>query len=306
MRGVKALSLGLIAGCKHGLLNLSPTLVSATGEMHFSDSMPFEHLPLKRGEIRLITLQPIGDSGEGTLPIRCGIEHIELPRTASLADSNLKGNDFVWPEVNYSLNTSRIFKDPSPRSKLFSDMFYSTSPKVEAENPSETESAQKDYISDEMKQPWRQEWGDYVALSYCWGPPAPTKQIFLEAERLDVTPNFSDALLHLRCTERIRQGFKIWIDAICINQSGDAEKEHQIPLMRQIYATSWQVLTWVGTSQDDNNLAITTLRYLASRMTLPAPLTGLHEERVPKNPVPMAEMWTIYKIPFHKTVHRAL
>lgn len=111
--------------------------------------MPFEYQPLERGEIRLITLQPIGDQVDATVPVHCKIEHIKLPVSATILDSPFKGVDYVWPEVNHPVNTGRIFKDPSTRSISFSNMFYSTSPRVEADQPGKTESAQKDYIKDE-------------------------------------------------------------------------------------------------------------------------------------------------------------
>jgi Heterokaryon incompatibility protein (HET) len=38
----------------------------------------------------------------------------------------------------------------------------------------------------------------------------------------------------------------IWIDAACINQKDDGEKNHQLPLMGEIYSGAAQVMVWLG------------------------------------------------------------
>src|SRR6266576_3670265 len=62
----------------------------------------------------------------------------------------------------------------------------------------------------------------YEALSYVWGNPNKTVPIFISGHRFYITENLHAALWHLRdCSiERI-----IWVDAICINQADDKEKE---------------------------------------------------------------------------------
>jgi hypothetical protein len=41
-----------------------------------------------------------------------------------------------------------------------------------------------------------------------------------------------------------------WIDAICINQADNAERGHQVELMRQIYKAPANVLAWLGTPDE--------------------------------------------------------
>lgn len=43
----------------------------------------------------------------------------------------------------------------------------------------------------------------------------------------------------------------MWIDALCINQQDKAEKNHQVPLMRQIYKSAERVFSWLGCSDTD-------------------------------------------------------
>ena len=86
----------------------------------------------------------------------------------------------------------------------------------------------------------------FSALSYVWGTSVSTataKTILCGQISLPVTDNCYSALVHLR---RKFGKLTIWIDAICINQSDDAEKAHQISLMKDIYPAAEQVYVWLG------------------------------------------------------------
>ena len=86
----------------------------------------------------------------------------------------------------------------------------------------------------------------FSALSYVWGtsvPAATAKTILCGQISLPVTDNCYSALVHLR---RKFGKLALWIDAICINQSDDAEKAHQISLMKDIYPAAEQVYVWLG------------------------------------------------------------
>jgi hypothetical protein len=78
----------------------------------------------------------------------------------------------------------------------------------------------------------------FEALSYCWGSDDRTHHVFVadvdkkEGQELKVTPNLYAALVRFRDHDIARV---IWIDAICIDQTNDKEKENQIPLMAMIY-----------------------------------------------------------------------
>ncbi|KAF9869712.1 hypothetical protein CkaCkLH20_12755 [Colletotrichum karsti] len=58
------------------------------------------------------------------------------------------------------------------------------------------------------------------------------------------------ALLHLRHGSQSR---RIWADAICIDQdgtNGNAEKNHQVQMMGEIYSTAEQTIVWLGDDAD--------------------------------------------------------
>lgn len=93
----------------------------------------------------------------------------------------------------------------------------------------------------------------YEALSYVWGDENITLPIYMGQHRLDVTENLHAALTYLRDRSLDRV---IWVDAICINQENDEEKEIQIQLMASIYSGAYNVVVWLGQEADDSSQAL--------------------------------------------------
>jgi hypothetical protein len=83
----------------------------------------------------------------------------------------------------------------------------------------------------------------YDALSYVWGPTRNPKRVFLNSQEDLVTQNLSKALKELRYTE---SGRKLWVDALCINQSDHSERNVQVPLMSSVYKNATKVIAWLG------------------------------------------------------------
>lgn len=68
--------------------------------------------------------------------------------------------------------------------------------------------------------------GQYEALSYEWGPPiSEMETISIEEKFFAVRPNLYLALEHLRLQSDIRV---LWIDALCIDQADEKERNHQV------------------------------------------------------------------------------
>jgi hypothetical protein len=65
----------------------------------------------------------------------------------------------------------------------------------------------------------RFDWGDFVALSYVWGPPEPTREILLNGRCIAIRENLEAALRAMVGLEEARQSLKVWADALCINQN---------------------------------------------------------------------------------------
>ncbi|KAI0548000.1 HET-domain-containing protein [Xylaria curta] len=96
----------------------------------------------------------------------------------------------------------------------------------------------------------------YEALSYVWGERQQQQQqyIFLDdkTQRFPVTQNLYELLRSLRRPQAFR---KLWVDAICINQSDHEEKKIQLSLLRRIYQQAEKVIAYLPLSlQDQKNV----------------------------------------------------
>jgi hypothetical protein len=89
----------------------------------------------------------------------------------------------------------------------------------------------------------------YTCLSYVWGDENPGQWIFIDGKRLWIRQNLSNFLLAAReVPELARQWF--WIDAITIDQTNIAEREHQVQQMARIYSKANDVVAWLGKDED--------------------------------------------------------
>ncbi|PMD61064.1 HET-domain-containing protein, partial [Hyaloscypha bicolor E] len=110
---------------------------------------------------------------------------------------------------------------------------------------------------------------EFAALSYVWGDPKVTKDIILNNEIFPVTTNLAAALKHVKAhwcnafPDRNPGLFRIWADAICINQKDPEERSSQVNLMRDIYAKAELVLSWLGHRIDEIDVALKALKTIA-------------------------------------------
>jgi hypothetical protein len=112
--------------------------------------------------------------------------------------------------------------------------------------------------------------GDYEALSYVWGKPVFSKSM-LEEETgtyLAMTENLHCALrtilaLRTLANSHAPTAWRIWVDALCIDQSNLDERNHQVKSMAGIYSYAKRVLVWLG--QEDCGAAFQIFEELESR-----------------------------------------
>lgn len=84
----------------------------------------------------------------------------------------------------------------------------------------------------------------FTALSYVWGDPSMRQDILVNKEVVSVTRSLESSLRWARYhwqkkyPERGAHEFRLWADAVCINQADVDEKNHQVPLMDKIYSTA--------------------------------------------------------------------
>lgn len=82
----------------------------------------------------------------------------------------------------------------------------------------------------------------YDAISYVWGSNEKTEGILCNSTTTMITTNLSKALKSARHKLEPRI---LWADSLCINQTNDEEKGHQVALMGQIYSQASRVLVHI-------------------------------------------------------------
>ena len=123
----------------------------------------------------------------------------------------------------------------------------------------------------------------YEALSYTWGDPKSTKPVMCSGKNIDVTTNLHSALHHLRYPDRQRI---LWVDALCIDQNDDKDKETQVQRMGQIYSRARRVLIWLGEDVQDTRGAIGSIKQLDFHFK------ALYRKRHITNLLPAFGTWT--------------
>ena len=111
---------------------------------------------------------------------------------------------------------------------------------------------------------WRYSWGDYVALSYTWGDASDTRNIVVNGHQVAVGANLESALRVLRHKQPIKSGYKIWVDALCINQKDTTERGREVRRMRKIYSQARDVVMWLGNEARGSDSAMDLIRTLSS------------------------------------------
>lgn len=106
-------------------------------------------------------------------------------------------------------------------------------------------------------------WGDYAALSYVWGDPKETSRIFINGRETEITKNLEVVLQELSGDPAFVYGYKLWVDAICINQHDLDERGRQVRKMQKIYSNAWSVQAWLGEEKNGSSSAITLVRNLS-------------------------------------------
>ncbi|KAK5714901.1 hypothetical protein LTR15_010317 [Elasticomyces elasticus] len=116
----------------------------------------------------------------------------------------------------------------------------------------------------------------YIALSYTWEMPFGNpsldidysdtlkngRTILCNGKELAVTRNLYEALEVLRVSKEYGQK-QFWVDAICIDQSNEGEKDLQVKFMAKIYQRA-QVLVWLGGMDDHASSAIALIESLCA------------------------------------------
>ncbi|KAI1069336.1 hypothetical protein LB507_008620 [Fusarium sp. FIESC RH6] len=261
-------------------------------------ALDFVYQPLLENEIRLLKIEEVEDTTNTSKrrPIACSIEHVCLPPAAKdKHGQQFKGKGRTWPELPTHHDFAPLFKT-------------GLGPQV---GEATSRHSGETLAGEEADLPWRHEWGDYIALSYVWGHPKPSDGddchfITVNGCPFKVTPNLYYALDQLRKSYRVRQGFKLWIDAVCIDQTNSEERGHQVARMRDIYHSAWQVVIWLGPSEETSQLAFSALHWLSRESKRDKPMEDFYQESFSIDLRPLFIMWPKYHSPMKTEVYKAL
>lgn len=116
----------------------------------------------------------------------------------------------------------------------------------------------------------------FQALSYAWGSKSNTRAIICDNARFAVTPHLYECLVSIFLANGSTKDrpTRLWVDAICINQSSDSEKGAQVAKMHRLYHNADLVYVWLGIASDGSDEAMDAIR----EVDLPQDLEGSSEE----------------------------
>ncbi|KAL8871359.1 MAG: hypothetical protein Q9174_002789 [Haloplaca sp. 1 TL-2023] len=83
----------------------------------------------------------------------------------------------------------------------------------------------------------------YEALSYSWGRISAEHPLWCDGRPLTIRRNLDFALRHLRLPH---QGRRLWVDAVCIDQTNTDERSRQVRYMRLMYKYANRTIVWLG------------------------------------------------------------
>ncbi|KAL2075087.1 hypothetical protein VTL71DRAFT_29 [Oculimacula yallundae] len=214
------------------MIRNAPTRLMRQARARMSTQIPYVPLKETDDEIRLITIVPY--VGKQSL-VECSMETVSLKAVTPkynkfLASTSTTGRKQVleWEKLALLNDSDSMASDKHNRGHLSH----------------------------------RFAWGDYAALSYVWGHHSDVKSIKLNGEEKYVQRNLQEALRQLSSRAEFSGPYRLWIDALSINQHDSVEKATQIKRMRVIYGNARAVVAWLGPSDDDSGQAIDLIEQL--------------------------------------------
>lgn len=103
----------------------------------------------------------------------------------------------------------------------------------------------------------------YAAISYAWGDPGNTEQLWVGSQSMAVSVSLYEALRAMRQRDK---AVWVWADALCINQEDSVERAQQVQLMTRIYSGAKSVAIWLGPAADDSDFAVQFLQNVAKQV----------------------------------------
>jgi hypothetical protein len=109
----------------------------------------------------------------------------------------------------------------------------------------------------------------FTALSYVWGDAKITEDLIANGMTVPVTKNLAAALRYAKShwraafPDRDPAEFRLWADALCINQADLYERRTQVQLMHSLYSDAELVISWLGCGLEGIDMALEMLTTIA-------------------------------------------
>ena len=90
---------------------------------------------------------------------------------------------------------------------------------------------------------------NYIAASYEWGEIEPEVDLVIDGRLLPIRHNLGLLLSEIRNRirrEKLAGDVRIWVDAVCIDQTDVVERGQQVSVMGQIFKSARGVFAWLG------------------------------------------------------------
>ncbi|KAF4338933.1 heterokaryon incompatibility [Fusarium beomiforme] len=117
---------------------------------------------------------------------------------------------------------------------------------------------QSDILVCNIEEHLRGQYPPYTALSYVWeSADSPRRRVIIDGTTIDISSTVENALRRLRFRKKVRW---LWVDQLCINQTDEAEKSHQVHQMHHIYSEADQVIAWLGNGTEGSDLICRLMR----------------------------------------------
>lgn len=228
-------------------------------------SQPYIYIPLSASNIRIFELQP----GSREDPIRINILYEDLPPH----QQKDKDSGFELSNIQQTLPEGcRVFRTPEGK------FFYATYGSDEEDmavlsyrHPVSGDHGCGEEVDVDASEDENVMGPQFEALSYVWGSMDETKGIAVTdgdvdaPERLQIGKNLHTALKELRSLNDTR---RLWVDAICINQSDVHERARQVTRMGSIYGQASRVVVWLGLPDEETAEVFKTLEYVGRQVEI--------------------------------------
>ncbi|KAK5715199.1 hypothetical protein LTR17_016948 [Elasticomyces elasticus] len=89
----------------------------------------------------------------------------------------------------------------------------------------------------------------YQTVSYVWGDVTAKSSIYVNDQQIEIGRSAEQVLRRFRSKDR---DVILWIDAVCVDQSNDAERSEQVAIMDEIYSKATHNIVWLG--EDEGGL----------------------------------------------------